>query len=327
MSANANWVDLQGAASFFNGLVQIDQYDTQIFDIVRRESIMIQRIQKRIATGDPSRYILQSAIGTAQFDSKRSLNPTASSPTRSEGAVTLKAISGRVQFGLYDQLLGQVMPQQFQLKAQDLTDMVKSVLLLHGQALWTGTDEVNGSLVGDNTTNQYVGIPKQISTTQVVVDASSSIVSAIRREVANRMNNQTFVVRPTAIYCNPMVIYFIEEEMKQANNTIAQVEIVPGVKVTGIQTAAGVLPLIPDVFLGSDPAWATAAPSGQKNYPFVIVDESLVEYHHLPGTDRPALFKLGLTSDIHDDYVAVMFGGLVVKGGNVAHSKGVVQRA
>jgi hypothetical protein len=38
------------------------------------------------------------------------------------------------------------------------------------------------------------------------------------------------------------------------------------------------------------------------------------------------LFQLGQTSALENDYVAVMFGGLVVKGGGVAHLKGVIQR-
>lgn len=327
LANNAQFLDLKAAAQFGNGYVLVDQYDTQIDDAVRRSSIMTQRIRKRLASGDPSRWVIQNAIGQAAFNDKRSLAPVATSATRTEGAVAIKAITNRVAFGLYDQSLAQVMPQQFQLKAQDLSDMLDSVLLLHGQNVWAGSDKVNGALVGDGTTLEYVGVPYQITGTNTVVDSSSSIVSAIRRKVAELMNNKTFIVRPTAIYVNPMVVYFIEEELKQANNTIAQVEVVPGVVVNGIQTAAGVLPIVPDVFLDMDPDWATAAPVDQHNYPFVIADENLIEFHHLPGSDKPQLFQLGTVANLQEDYVGVMFGGVVVKGAGRAHAKGVVQRA
>lgn len=325
---NVGFTDMQAATAFYNGLVQVDQYDTIIEDHLRRSGVMGRRITKRIASGDPSRWVIQTAFGAAQFSDKRTLAFSAQTPTRTEGAVTLKAITGEIKFGLYNQLLGQVMPANFNTKAQDLSDMIGSLVRLHDKAIWTGTDTVDGSLVGAGSSTQYVSVPTQISTTLVTIASTASIISTIRTQVAKLMASETYEVRPSAIYCHPQVIDFIEQEWIAAgNNTLPQVEVVPGIRVSAIRTAAGDLPLIPDPYLAANPSWASSAPSGQTNYPFAICDESMIEYHHLPGTDRPMLFQLGQTTALENDYVAVMFGGLVVKGGSVAHLKGVIQRA
>jgi hypothetical protein len=320
------FMDLQAAASFGNGYILIDQYQSEILDTIKRGGVLGRRIRNVPATGSPSRYFEQTAIGAAAFDNKSSLAPTATSPTRGEKAVSIKAITNRVQFGLFDQQIAGHMPQNLQLKAKDLADMIAGIQLLHDTALWTGTDVVNGALTGDGTTNQYVGLPRQISTTTAVIASGSNIVDAIRLEVAKLVGSATDNLMPTAIYMNPLAKFALESEMKaNSNNTVAQVEVVAGVKCDAIMTAAGLLPVIVDPLLAANPAWASAAPAGQTNYPFVIVTESLIEYHYV-GSETTQLFQLGTTSNLQDDYVAVKFGAPVVKAGNRAHVKGVIQK-
>lgn len=329
MNAPASFM---AAADFTrHGLIVVDQYDQTIQDMNRRTDVISKRIKYRLASGDPSRWFVQTDIGDggAKFTDKRTLNPAVGAiPTRVEGAVALKALVGRAQFNFYDGLLGQVMPQALQLKGQDLEDMVNNVDLLHAQALWTGTDTVAGTLVGTNTTLEYVSIPSQVTGAATVIASNKSIITAIRRKVAEMMNSKTKIVRPTAIYCNPMVIHFIEEEW-QANGSgnLPQVEVVPGVTVSGIRTVAGVLPLVPEVFIEKNPSWAAAAPEGEDNLPLFIVTEDMLEYHHLPGTQNTRIYQMGAVPNLTEDYVAVRFGGLVVKAGDVAHAKMIVQRA
>lgn len=324
---SVGFLSLNAAIQNYNGLVQVDQYDDIIEDQLRRSGVVGRRLKKKIASGDPSRWVIQTGLGDAQFTDKRNITVTPQSPTRTEGAVTLKAISGQIKFGLFDQMLGQVMPAGFRTRAQDLADMIGSLLRLHDQALFTGKDKIDGSLVGTNESLDYVALPTQITTPPIVIDKDTKIIPTIRTQVAKLMANPLYVVRPTAIYCNPLLIDLIEREWEEgANGSLPQAEVVPGVRVTAIRTAAGDLPLIGDPYFFNDPDWAPAAPEGFTNYPFLIVDENLIEYHHLPGSDRPMLFQMGTTHDLADDYVAVMFGAPVVKGGDKAHLKGVVQR-
>lgn len=321
----ANFVTLEAAASFGTGWIQVDQYQKEILDLVRRAGVLGQRIPRVPATGAMSRWFDQTAIGAAAFDTRDALNPNATGPTRVEKSLLIKAITNRVQFGLFNRDVAKI-GDNYDLKAKDLMDMMNGIIVLHDKAIWTGTDNVSGSQVGAGDTLQYVSIPKQISTTSVTIKNGESIVDELRKQVAKLVADADFNLLPSAIYMNPLAHFALEQEMKQNNNnTIAQVEVVPGVKVPGLMTAAGLLPVVPDPFLATNPSWATAAPTGETNYPFVILTESLLEYHYV-GSPTPRMFQLGTTSNLNEDYVGVLFGAPVVKKGDKAHVRGVIQR-
>src|ERR1039458_10027552 len=86
--------DISAAADFMGpGAIEVNRYQTEIFDLVRRRFVFGQRITTVPATGQPSRYFEQIAIPTAATVDPRLLgNTTASEPTRVERPVTLKAI-------------------------------------------------------------------------------------------------------------------------------------------------------------------------------------------------------------------------------------------
>jgi hypothetical protein len=324
--ANLQAASFSAAATFGNGYIYIDQYQDQILDTVKRGGVLGKRIKNVPATGPMSRFFEQTAIGTAQFDSRAALAPVATAPTRGEKSLLIKSIDARVAFTLFDMQASQLMPANLQLKAKDLMDMLTSIQLLHDQALWTGTDTVAGAQVGSGGTLQYVGLPAQITTTQSVVVAGASIVDEIRLQVAKMVGSATDNLIPTEIYMNPLAKYALEQEVAQAkNNVVAQVEIVPGVFVDSIMTAAGRLPIVVDPLLTSNPSWATAAPSTQTNYPFVVVTRDLLEYHYI-GSENPQLFQVGLVSNLNEDYIGVKFGAPLCKAANRAHVKGVIQR-
>ena len=84
---NTQFVDLHAAADFMApGAVEINRYESEIFDIVRRRGAFGQRISSVPATGHPSRYFEQTAIaspGAANgFVDPRNIVATVSSPTR-----------------------------------------------------------------------------------------------------------------------------------------------------------------------------------------------------------------------------------------------------
>lgn len=325
--SQANFVSLQAAAEFGTGYIRIDQYQDVINDIVRRAGVLGRRVPNVQATGALSQWFDQTSITTAQFDTRDALNPAVgAAPNRVPRSVLIKAITGRVQFGLFNQQVADIGLNR-NLQAKDTVDMLNAIVRLHDKSLWQGTDNVNGSQIGDGTTLQYVGIPKQITSTAVVITSSQNIVDKLRLEVAKMVADPDYDVRPSAIYVHPLAHYLIEQEMKQAsNNTIAKVEVVAGVEVPAIMTAAGLLPLIPDFDLLENPSWAAAAPAGETNYPFVILSEQYLEYHWV-GSPGIQVFTLGTEADLKTDIVAVKFGAPVVKLGDKAHKKGVIQRA
>ena len=57
------FLDLMAAAEYLGpGAVEVDRYQTEIFDIVRRRGVFGQRIKQVPATGHPSRFIEETAI-------------------------------------------------------------------------------------------------------------------------------------------------------------------------------------------------------------------------------------------------------------------------
>jgi hypothetical protein len=95
-------------------------------------------------------------------------------------------------------------------------------------------------------------------------------------------------------------------EVRNANN-----EVIAGLRVNGIASAAGTLPIITDVFLPAPVASVTE--SGKTDYSLAILTEDLIEYHYLTAAE-PRLFILGLEGSLATQYVGVMFGAPVAKG-------------
>lgn len=326
-SSGAHFTRLEAAADFLGtGAIEINAYEAEIIDMVRRESVFRQRIDERPATGHPHRYFEQLAIGTGAFSDPRNLSPTPSSPTRVERPAMIKALTNQVNLTLFDV---QVTQQQgvFQgLEAKDIEDCVNGIIVTAASAYWTGND----TSLSAPTTLQYMGVLNQI-TLQSTIAPGSSIIDGIKNMVARMMANVTYKVRPTAIYLNPVLGHYLDTEAK-ATNIQLQTTVVAGVTVNGINTQAGVLPLIPDPYLPSatGSGYGFGAPaSGYSNYFAVITTEKMVERPYIDGgkgNANPQLFRLGLQNSLQGQYVAVQFDSIIVKAPSYAHAVVAIQR-
>ena len=321
----AQFIDLHAAADFLGpGAVEVNRYQTEITDIVRRRGAFGQRIKQVPATGHPSRFFEETAIASptaAQaFVDPRNIVPTTQSPTRVERSVPLKALVSQVNYNLFDLEVGSQQSQFAYLQAKDLADAVEGILRTHDVALWNGTD----TSLSSPTTLQYFGAIGQIvaggnSTTIATTD---SIVDGLKSTVAQMVANSSFAVRPTAIYANPVLLDLIDRELKSDFNVVLNtVEITGGFRVKALSTQAGDLPLIPEWAIGY-----TGTPgSGSAVLPAYIVSEDMIEYHWL--TDfNPRVFQLGLPGSLASQNVVVKFGGVVVKGASYAHYEVKVDR-
>lgn len=310
---------MSAAADFMGpGAIEINRYQTEITDMVRRRFPFGQRIRQTLATGQPSRYFEQLAIPTGAFTDPRILAAVASQPQRVERVLLLKAITAQINYGLFDVEVNQQQGQFAYLEAKDLSDTVDGVLKLHDQNLWNGAD----TDLMLQTSTQYYGVSGQIFTgdaatggnTTLVIPTSGSLVDGVKTQVAVMANRQDYEVRPSAFYTSPLMLDQFDQEAKRFQTYFNQVEILPGVVVNGIPTQMGILPLV------GDPA-ITVWPYGptQKLYTGFIVSEDMVEYHYL--TDPlPRVFQLGLLGNLAAQYVVVKFGGVVVKGATYAHT-------
>jgi hypothetical protein len=121
-----------------------------------------------------------------------------------------------------------------------------------------------------------------------------------------------------------VLLDLVQQEVKNAPTTMRaltgrELEVIPGLVVPAISTAAGILPIIPEPYLES-------TTSGDNTiYKFGILNEKLVEYHYVT-TPLPRIFKLGLLEDLAGTYVVIKFGTLVVRGASIAHCIGTVTR-
>jgi hypothetical protein len=321
----ANFLDLHAAADFLGpGAIEIDRYQTEITDIVRRRGVFGQRMKQVPATGHPSRFFEETAIASptaAQaFVDPRNMAPTLQQPTRVERSVPLKALVSQINYNLFDMEVGAQQSQFAYLQAKDLADAVGGVLRTHDVALWNGND----TSLSTPTTAQYFGAIGQIEAggNSTTIATTASIVDGLKSTIAQMVSSSSYEVRPTAIYANPVLLDLIDREMKaEFNVVLSTAEITGGLRVKTLSTQAGELPLIPE--------WAlpyTGTPgSGTAVLPAYIVSEDMIEYHWLTDPN-PRVFKLGLPNSLTTESVVVKFGGVVVKGASYAHYEVKVNR-
>lgn len=324
---SANFTTMKAAADFLgNGAIEVPIFQKEIFDIIRRTSVALQRFRHVRATGDPHRYFEELAIGTANFDNKRALTPTPVTVNRVERYVPIKAITAQTNITLFDREVTQQQGQFAGVVAKDIEDTASSIIIRSAFAVWNGTD----TSLTTPTTNQYVGLLTQI-TQHSTIAPGTSIIDGLKKQVALMSNSATYLVRPTAIYINSELGDYIDREAK-AQQIIFGEATVAGVVVRTLATQAGYLPLINDAFLQADTTAKysfDAPPSGTKNYYAVILTESAVEMPYVSGaTDNPdpRIFQLGLQSALGGQYVGVLFDAIVAKGADYAHAIVAVQR-
>jgi hypothetical protein len=314
--SKGQFMDIAAAADFLGpGAIEVNRYQSEITDLVKRRSPFGQRIQQVPATGHPSRFFEQTAINAAAaFVDPRAISPTAGSPTRVERTLPLKAIVAQINFSLFDVEVTRQQAQFAYLEAKDLADTIDAVLKKHDQALWTGNDTSFTS----PTSNEYYGVLQQISdagSEVSITSPSAPLVDNIKTEITKMVARTDFEARPSAIYANPETLDLIDQEMKTIYNVVLSTRsIEAGLTVKELATQAGTLPLIPD--------WAIpVTPSGPNRiHDVVVVSESQVEYHWL--TDPAArVFQLGLPSSLASQYVVVKFGAVVAKGAAYAHKR------
>ena len=317
---------MQGSADWMSpGAVLTNKYQSEIVDMVRRRLPFGQRIKHEPATGQPSRYFEQLSIPTGAFVDPRVLSATASQSKRVERYLTLKGISGQINYSLFDSEVNTIQGQFAYLEAKDLSDLIDGVLKVHDQALWTGSD----TDLTYPTTAQYFGVSGQIvratavgGVNQVVtIGSSASIVDGIKAQIAQMVARTDFEVRPTSIYMNPILIDKLELETKDQQQFFNESEIAPGVIVKTINTQVGPLPVVPDPSITN-----LNGNGGLKQYASFIVTDSMIEYHWLTNP-LPRVFQLGLLSNLAAQFMVVKFGAVVVKGPAYAHSVILTERA
>jgi hypothetical protein len=327
MRLGQGFIELSAAADFIGtGAIEVPEFESEILDVVRRTSVALNRFPAIPATGHPHRYFEQIDIARGAFTDPRNITPTPAAPSRVERPAFIKAITNQSNLSLFDKEVTEQQGRFASVVAKDIDDIISGIEVVRAAAIWVGNDT---SLMMPTTT-QYMGILKQI-TLQAAIAPGASIIDGLKAVVAAMVSNQTFVVKPTAIYLNPVLGDYIDREAKAAKIELKSVDVMAGVSVESITTQAGRLPLIGDPWVpsSSGAAFGFADPSPNKNYYAVIMQENMIELPYISGATQnplPRLFQLGLIGNLAGQYVGIKFDTVIVKGPSYAHAVVAVAR-
>lgn len=308
---------------------EFPEFQQGIQDFIDRKVTILPRIKTVPATGYPSRYKEQTKLPhNATFadvrtgvDKKGSYGLTSINDDygRVEKVVFLKCLVSRIKYTLFDKEMVQQQGQETELLKKDFVDMLNDFYMTQNDKIWNGT----ATGPDDTSSLEYSGILTQVKNKVSIANPydfttkqGDMITDQIRAQIAKQLADAKWNVWPTAIYADPVLVdRIINEERDRAG--VRQVipdgmTLANGWKVPTINTAIGNLPLI------SDSALKATTVEDKTKHTIAVINEDLIERHYLTSP-TPRIFKMSLNSDLLDDYVAVLFDGLVVKGADTAH--------
>ena len=307
--SNAKFLSFADGFKSGNGFVHLPIWEDVILDMVGKRGTMLSRIQTKKATGNPTRYVeKQKATQTATFQDPHALaKKTMFAPKRVDKSAFVKAITNEIEFSHFDREVGEQQNIFTGLTESDIRDMVFDLLTLQDSKLWTGSD----TSLSESTTNEYVGLLTQIKQTGTIAKGTN-ILDAVRTEVARLASQTDYDVRPSVIVVNPLTLDLIEQEEQARPNAVKQyeVELTGGIKVKGVMTAMGILPIITDPYLPLE---------GTKHKVAILSENLLVRYY--VGSDKPRIFGFGIQDEsLNQKYMALQYDCIVAKGADYAHT-------
>lgn len=308
---------------------EFPEFQQGIQDFIDRKVTILPRIKTVPATGYPSRYKEQTKLPhNATFadvrtgvDKKGSYGLTSINDDygRVEKVVFLKCLVSRIKYTLFDKEMVQQQGQETELLKKDFMDMLNDFYMTQNDKIWNGT----ATGPDDTSSLEYSGILTQVKNKisiakpyDFTTKQGDMITDQIRAQIAKQLADAKWNVWPTAVYADPVLVdRIINEERDRAG--VRQVipdgmTLANGWKVPTINTAIGNLPLI------SDSALKATTVEDKTKHTIAVINEDLIERHYLTSP-TPRIFKMSLNSDLLDDYIAVLFDGLVVKGADTAH--------
>lgn len=317
-AANAVGVSYNG-----NGFVQLPIWDKMILDLVGKRGTMLSRIATKKATGNPTRYIeKQPATKTASFQDPHNLSASKFNVIRVDKSAFVKAITNEIEFSHFDVEVGNQQDIFNGLQESDIRDMVNDLLTLQDSKLWVGSD----TSLSASTTNEYVGLLTQITQTGTI-GSTTPILDAVRTEVARLSARTDYDVKPSVIVVNPMTLDLIEQEEQARENAVKQyeVELTGGIKVKGVMTCQGVLPIIADPYLPLEGVKKGGEGEDKddivsNNHKVAILSENLLTRYYV-GSDKPRIFGFGIQDEsLNKKYMALQYDCIVAKGAEYAHT-------
>ena len=294
------------------GAIHVPVFENVIMDNTRKRGTLLQRVKAKPATGHPTRYFEKVAHDSkhAFIDPRKIDHALDTQIDRVEHSAYIKAMVDGITFGLFDHEVYSQQGSKFgDLQAQDLSEVITDMLDAQDRNVWEG----KATSLMDATNPEYCSLTTQITNTGTV-GAEERLTNAIIQNVAEVMYNKQYGVHPTAIYMNPLMKARLDAQELDAKDKVKtyDVEVVPGIKVNGIMTAAGILPIVTDIYCPEDK--------------IVILDENLLERQYVTSA-APRLYQLGTEKDLATRYIAILFDTFIVRGGSYGHRVLTVAKA
>ena len=286
------------------GAIHVPIFEPQILDNTRKRGVLLQRVQVKAATGHPTRYFEK----VAHESKHKFINPRAidhlldTKIDHVEHSAYIKAIVDGITFTKFDREVYIQQGSTFgNLEAQALDEVVTDMLDAQDRAVWTGA----ATSLMDSTSPEYCSLITQI-TKKGEIAKDARLVKGIIANIAALMNNKEYAVRPTAIYMNPIDKALLDaQEMDEKDKIkVYDVEVVPGIKVNGIMTAAGILPIITDIYC--------------PEHKIAVLDEKQIERQYV-ASPTPRIYQLGTEKDLATRYISVLFDTFIVRAAKYGH--------
>ncbi|PAV40017.1 hypothetical protein CJ260_00850 [Megasphaera sp. ASD88] len=307
---------------------EFPQFQPGILDFINRNVTILPRIKTVAATGHPSRYREQAKLpSNAQFvnvrngvaDGSYGLTSVNADYGRVEKAAFLKCLVSRIQYTLFDKEVVQQQGITEETLTKDFNDMLADFYMVQNDKIWNG----KGTGPDDSSSTEYSGILTQVKTKLSIATPydfttkqGDMVTDQIRAQIAKMLAEAKWNVWPTAVYTDPVMVERITMEERNREGTVQVVpptmKLANGWEVPTINTPVGNLPLIPDAALKS------TADAGKQKHTIAVVNENLIERHYLTSS-TPRIFKMSQDEKLMDDYIAILFDTLVVKGAEQAH--------
>lgn len=284
--------------------IHVPVFEKTILDNTKKRGVLLQRVGAKPATGHPTRYFERVPHDSkhAFIDPRKIDHALNTKVDIEERSAYIKAMVDGITFTKFDREVYNQQGSTFgDFEAHNLSEVITDMLDAQDKAVWTGA----ATSLMDSSSTEYCSLLTQV-TNKGTIAKDARLVKGIMANVATLMNNAKYNASPTAIYMNPLDVEKLnEQEMDERDKIkIYDTEVVEGLRVPSIMTAAGILPIVADRY----------CPQNK----IAILNEKLIERQYVASA-TPRIYQLGTEKDLATRFIAVLFDTFIVRGGNYGH--------
>lgn len=320
---------LTQAAATQEGRYTVQQdYDPEIEDILRKETMMWQLItSKKPANAAIVRKIKKANRPTIGFVNRGDLSGVYDNPNLppskdlSDPGQEVKALAGSIQFEHFGRSLADQQGRPYGDEvAEETNDMLINAARFLEMSLFTGDADAAGGLEFNGIDKQTPTSPSNnhVFTANITTATPDSIVDKLNEIVVRATNDRNVLRRITHIFCTGAASLKIRDEVGQQHLYENRQEINAGIRVPGIVTPNGILPIITSPYINDLDGGA-----GNDVCRFYLIDIDSLEWRGVypfggVKTFQPQLFDITNTINglpLVEKRMCLMYGTLYAKNG------------